>query len=470
MTSYQHQNHSNNHYNPKKSSITSSPYPIPSTSIETTPSQTPSQTISNDISRSVPGPFKSKQIRSMSFNTYTTKPKENNDRFQKSIKTEVENSIDLSNDLSKSFSTLFTPNSPANTNDLVRHKNHHTQDSSQLSTSVPSLSREFVVRRLSEGESGRLKEELKCEACGKGYRHLSSLVKHLWEHTPEWKVTEKLAISKHQQVQLLEAASILVSMNDQIALKDAISKLTTNVDKSNGTNISSDQLSNGSDGTSTTQSSKSPLPQQMKSTNVNNSYRLSPGMVTKNKITKDNSKDNNKHKFKNIEVDNFNDLKFSHDDYNQITTASSPISRSVPTSASYELENNKENNSKSSYSSNFCHSGYLDSSPGLGSRRQQQQNQKHHSKTNSDIINSEDFLFSPGSAKNSSLRHGSLLTNFNASVSSNETITLRSVKGHDQDLDGAQQSMHVINDDEDEDKEMKDCADNDDDGVFGAMD
>jgi hypothetical protein len=88
------------------------------------------------------------------------------------------------------------------------------QQQQQLSSSVPVLSREFVVRRISEGETGRLKEELKCEACGKGYKHISSLAKHLWEHTPEWNVTKKLLISKHQQVQLLEAASILVSMNE----------------------------------------------------------------------------------------------------------------------------------------------------------------------------------------------------------------------------------------------------------------
>ncbi|KAI3405888.2 hypothetical protein KGF56_001496 [Candida oxycetoniae] len=79
---------------------------------------------------------------------------------------------------------------------------------------VPKLSREFVARRISEGETGRVKEELRCEACGKGYKHISSLAKHLWEHTPEWNVTKKLLISKHQQVQLLEAASILVGMNE----------------------------------------------------------------------------------------------------------------------------------------------------------------------------------------------------------------------------------------------------------------
>lgn len=34
-----------------------------------------------------------------------------------------------------------------------------------------------------------------------------------WEHTPEWSYTSKLLISKHQQVQLLEAATVLVAMN-----------------------------------------------------------------------------------------------------------------------------------------------------------------------------------------------------------------------------------------------------------------
>ena len=36
-----------------------------------------------------------------------------------------------------------------------------------------------------------------------------------WEHTPEWSITSKLLISKHQQVQLLEAASVLVAMNQE---------------------------------------------------------------------------------------------------------------------------------------------------------------------------------------------------------------------------------------------------------------
>jgi hypothetical protein len=43
-----------------------------------------------------------------------------------------------------------------------------------------------------------------------------------WEHTPQWAYTSKLLISKHQQVQLLEAASVLVAMNqDGTAANDS---------------------------------------------------------------------------------------------------------------------------------------------------------------------------------------------------------------------------------------------------------
>ncbi|KAK9467059.1 hypothetical protein V1512DRAFT_261840 [Lipomyces arxii] len=95
---------------------------------------------------------------------------------------------------------------------------------SSISSSLSSsLSRRILAaRRFSDSEStsGRLKEELKCEACGKGYKHISCLTKHLWEHTPEWNMTSKLLISKHQQVQLLEAASILVSMTEEDELAE----------------------------------------------------------------------------------------------------------------------------------------------------------------------------------------------------------------------------------------------------------
>ncbi|KAI1816057.1 hypothetical protein GGS20DRAFT_268822 [Poronia punctata] len=75
------------------------------------------------------------------------------------------------------------------------------------------------IRRASDGQpltkEGRKSNrvEVRCDKCGKGYKHSSCLTKHLWEHTPEWSYTSKLLISKHQQVQLLEAASVLVAMN-----------------------------------------------------------------------------------------------------------------------------------------------------------------------------------------------------------------------------------------------------------------
>ncbi|GLA59383.1 hypothetical protein AtubIFM56815_007613 [Aspergillus tubingensis] len=65
---------------------------------------------------------------------------------------------------------------------------------------------------LVKGEGKRAMADLRCDRCGKGYKHGSCLSKHMWEHDPAWAITSKLLISKHQQVQLLEAASVLVTM------------------------------------------------------------------------------------------------------------------------------------------------------------------------------------------------------------------------------------------------------------------
>ncbi|KAF2668388.1 hypothetical protein BT63DRAFT_274945 [Microthyrium microscopicum] len=92
---------------------------------------------------------------------------------------------------------------------------------------IPVKSR---ARRASDGSSlakvdgkRQVHGELRCETCGKGYKHSSCLYKHLWEHTPEWAITSKLLISKHQQVQLLEAASVLLLMNNNAVDSDASS-------------------------------------------------------------------------------------------------------------------------------------------------------------------------------------------------------------------------------------------------------
>ncbi|CAG7944227.1 unnamed protein product [Penicillium salamii] len=108
--------------------------------------------------------------------------------------------------------------------------------SSYLSRSINSPSQESPARKGSPGSDhsdGKLKNRnrrasegaqlkadgkraaaaIRCDRCGKGYKHGSCLSKHMWEHDPAWAVTSKLLISKHQQVQLLEAASVLVTMN-----------------------------------------------------------------------------------------------------------------------------------------------------------------------------------------------------------------------------------------------------------------
>ncbi|KAH0355075.1 hypothetical protein KCU83_g1990, partial [Aureobasidium melanogenum] len=107
----------------------------------------------------------------------------------------------------------------------------------------PADDKKIKARRGSDGSVLTKKKsaagELKCETCGKGYKHSSCLTKHLWEHTPEWQYTSKLLISKHQQVQLLEAASVLVAMNGDATTGD--SKL------SDSDNSSASPAASGSD-------------------------------------------------------------------------------------------------------------------------------------------------------------------------------------------------------------------------------
>lgn len=71
------------------------------------------------------------------------------------------------------------------------------------------------------GRNGKELPIHRCESCNKVYRHPSCLVKHRWEHTVHWKEASKFLMSKHQQVQLLEAAAILVNMDgDSASLPD----------------------------------------------------------------------------------------------------------------------------------------------------------------------------------------------------------------------------------------------------------
>ncbi|KAG5952068.1 hypothetical protein E4U53_001707 [Claviceps sorghi] len=99
------------------------------------------------------------------------------------------------------------------------HQESAIDDGNDASADEAAKSRMSRSRRASDDQS-LLKDgkksnriEVRCNECGKSYKHGSCLIKHLWEHTPEWSLTSKLLISKHQQVQLLEAASVLVAMN-----------------------------------------------------------------------------------------------------------------------------------------------------------------------------------------------------------------------------------------------------------------
>ncbi|ORZ15098.1 hypothetical protein BCR42DRAFT_451968 [Absidia repens] len=76
-----------------------------------------------------------------------------------------------------------------------------------------------------------------CHECGKIYKHPSCLYKHLWEHSEGWELTSKLPLTKHQQVQILEAATILVGMSTKtkhyITTTNSLSSSSSSVDIQN---------------------------------------------------------------------------------------------------------------------------------------------------------------------------------------------------------------------------------------------
>ncbi|KNC79148.1 hypothetical protein SARC_08447 [Sphaeroforma arctica JP610] len=54
----------------------------------------------------------------------------------------------------------------------------------------------------------------RCEKCGKKYKQRNSLFKHQWEHSEFWEPTaRKFNMSKHQQVQAMQAAMQLMNFS-----------------------------------------------------------------------------------------------------------------------------------------------------------------------------------------------------------------------------------------------------------------
>ncbi|CCM02684.1 uncharacterized protein FIBRA_04790 [Fibroporia radiculosa] len=89
-----------------------------------------------------------------------------------------------------------------------------TNSTKQEATETDPVGSELVVTGISvtNSKTGAGKKRgsiFKCESCSKVYRHPSCLIKHRWEHSPHWREASKFLLSKHQQVQMLEAAAIL---------------------------------------------------------------------------------------------------------------------------------------------------------------------------------------------------------------------------------------------------------------------
>ncbi|TFY56563.1 hypothetical protein EVG20_g8878 [Dentipellis fragilis] len=95
-------------------------------------------------------------------------------------------------------------------------RSHPAQDGADLSSSLP-LSFEENEDGKNAGvtvKNGKKRGTIfTCESCSKVYRHPSCLIKHRWEHSPHWREASKFLLSKHQQVQLMEAAAILSHMS-----------------------------------------------------------------------------------------------------------------------------------------------------------------------------------------------------------------------------------------------------------------
>lgn len=82
--------------------------------------------------------------------------------------------------------------------------------------SMSAINRGPIERRSSAvSDSGIIATEnglFQCAECGKTYKHQSCLLKHLWEHSEFWNDARKYALTKHQQVQIMEAAQILLDL------------------------------------------------------------------------------------------------------------------------------------------------------------------------------------------------------------------------------------------------------------------
>lgn len=85
-----------------------------------------------------------------------------------------------------------------------------------------------------------------CEACGKIYKHRNCLSKHRWEHHESWEHTRRVCQTKHQQVQLLEAAQVLAEITRGPQVDDGL-RTVEDTPLDGESDDSLDQDDNGSD-------------------------------------------------------------------------------------------------------------------------------------------------------------------------------------------------------------------------------
>ncbi|KAI8087588.1 uncharacterized protein B0P05DRAFT_531546 [Gilbertella persicaria] len=98
----------------------------------------------------------------------------------------------------------------ASTTALFYH--HHTQTAYNPHQNQQQQQQQHDNIPLSTHEDNTPPAIHRCDTCGKTYKSSNCLFKHQWEHSTQWELISKFPLTKHQQVQMLEAASILVNM------------------------------------------------------------------------------------------------------------------------------------------------------------------------------------------------------------------------------------------------------------------
>ncbi|EPZ31731.1 hypothetical protein ROZALSC1DRAFT_26451 [Rozella allomycis CSF55] len=122
----------------------------------------------------------------------------------------------------KSVPTLVHPYQNGSTASNIQHRRPSLPYHGPSRTKGKMMTHTYPLSDTEEHKKVIVKKQngqtvYQCPDCGKGYKHLNCLTKHRWEHTVHWQEASKLSLSKHQQVQMLEAAQILVSWSNSRA-------------------------------------------------------------------------------------------------------------------------------------------------------------------------------------------------------------------------------------------------------------